>query len=52
MFQMKAQDKTPEELSEVEMANLPEKDFSNDCKDDPRAWEKNGCTQQEVTRSF
>ena len=27
MFQMKEQDKTPEELSEVEIGNLPEKEF-------------------------
>ena len=27
MFQMKEQDKTPEELSEVEIGNLPDKDF-------------------------
>ena len=27
MFQMKEQDKTPEELSEMEVLNLPEKEF-------------------------
>lgn len=27
MFQMKEQDKTPEELSDVEIGNLPEKEF-------------------------
>ena len=27
MFQMKEQDKTPKELSEVEIGNLPEKEF-------------------------
>ena len=27
MFQVKEQDKTPEELSEVEIGNLPEKEF-------------------------
>ena len=27
MFQIKDQDKTPEELSEMEIGNLPEKEF-------------------------
>ena len=27
VFQMKEQDKTPEELSDVEIGNLPEKEF-------------------------
>ena len=27
MFQMKEQDKTPEELSEMEISNLPDKEF-------------------------
>lgn len=27
MFQIKDQDKTPEELSEMEISNLPEKEF-------------------------
>ena len=27
MFQVKEQEKTPEELSEVEIGNLPEKEF-------------------------
>ena len=27
MFQMKEQDKTPEQLSEVEIGNLPKKEF-------------------------
>ena len=49
MFQMNKQDKTPEELSEVETDNLPKKEFR--CKDDQRTREKNGCTEQEV-RSF
>ena len=28
MFQMKEQDETPEEVSEVELSNLPNKEFS------------------------
>lgn len=42
MFQRKEQDKTPEEQSAVEKANLPKKEF-NDPKDDQRIQEKNGC---------
>ena len=44
---MKEQGKTPEEqLSEVKTGNLPgEKEIqSNDSKDDPRSWKKNGGT--------
>ena len=45
MFQMKEEDKTPEEqLSKVEIANLPKKRVQcNDRKDDTRTREKNGC---------
>lgn len=40
MFQAKEQDETPEELNEVEVGNLPKKEFS-DHKDDQRTQEKN-----------
>ena len=41
MFQREEQDKTPEELSNVEIDNLPERVQSNDSKHDQRTWEKN-----------
>ena len=41
MFQKEEQDKTPEELSNVEIDNLPERVQSNDSKHDQRTWEKN-----------
>ena len=45
MFQMKEQNKTLEEQpSEVEICKLPEKEFSDDSKDHPRSWKKNGDT--------
>ena len=45
MFQTKEQDKNPEQQSEVEIGNLPEKRIqSNDSKDDPRSQKKNGGT--------
>lgn len=40
MFQTKAQDKNPEEVSDEETGNLPE--FSYDSKVDQRSWEENG----------
>ena len=43
IFQVNKRAKTQEELSEVEIGNLPEKV--------QRPWEKNGCIEQEV-RSF
>ena len=48
------QDKTLEEqLSEVEIGNLPKKRIqSNDSKDDPKSWEKSGGTDQEDTRNI
>ena len=51
MFQMKEQDKAPgEELSEMEIGNLPKRVQSYNCKDDQRT-QKNGYSEQEV-RSF
>jgi len=41
MFQREEQDKTPEELSNVEIDNLPERVQSNGSKHDQRTWEKN-----------
>ena len=41
MFQREEQDKTPEELSNVEIDNLPERVQSNGSKHDQRIWEKN-----------
>ena len=41
MFQRKEQDKTLEEISNVEIDNLPERVQSNDSKHDLRTWEKN-----------
>ena len=40
---MKEQDKTPEELSEVEISSLPDKRVqSNDHKEDQQTQKKNG----------
>ena len=36
MFQMKKQDKTPEEQIDVEIGNLPKKEFRDHCKDNQR----------------
>ena len=45
MFQNNEQNKTTkEQLSEVEIGNLPEKIQSND---DPRTWKKNGDTDRD-----
>ena len=41
MFQREEQDKTPEELSNVEIDNVPERVQSNGSKHDQRTWEKN-----------
>ena len=41
MIQREKQDKTPEELSNVEIDNLPERVQSNGSKHDQRTWEKN-----------
>ena len=41
MFQREEQDKTPEELSNVEIDNLPERVQSNCSKHDQRTLEKN-----------
>ena len=41
VFQREEQDKTLEELSNVEIDNLPERIQSNDNKYDQRTWEKN-----------
>ena len=48
MFQVKEQDKTPEELSQVEIGNLhfkKERIQNNDHKDDLRTRGKNGCRE-------
>ena len=46
MLQMKEKDKTPEELSEMEIGNLPKKEFRVVIiKDDQITWEENGCTE-------
>ena len=52
-FQVKGRDKNPEkELSDMELGNPPgDRVQSNDCKDDPRSKEENGCIEQEI-RSF
>lgn len=45
MFQMKEQDKTPEELSDMEIGSLPEKEFRvTIVKMIQKFEEKNGCT--------
>ena len=52
MLQTKEQDKTPEELSEVETGNLPKKEFRVTIVEmGKETREANGCTEQEV-RSF
>ena len=54
-FQTKEQDKTPEkQLNEVEIdrQSIQERVQHNDRKDDPRTWEKNGCTEEKAIRSF
>jgi len=53
MFQMKEQNKTEEQQSDVELGNLPKKEFrDSNCKNNQRTQEKNRCTWREVTRSF
>ena len=45
LFQTKEQDKNHEEqLSEMQIGNLPGKEFSDDSKDDPRSQKQNGGT--------
>ena len=54
MFQMKEQDKAPEEQlkqSEWKQAIYLKKIHSNDKKDDPRPQKNNGGTDQEDTRN-
>lgn len=46
MFQIRGQDKTPEEPSE-DSQPTQEKIQSNDCKHNQRTWEKNGCKEWE-----
>ena len=41
MSQREEQDKTLEELNNVEIDNLPERIQSNDSKHDQKTWEKN-----------
>ena len=49
---MKEQDETPEEqLSEAELANLPERVQNNDSEHDPRCQKKNGGKDQEDARN-
>ena len=50
MYQMEEQDKTPEEQPVT--WRQAERVHSNDRKDDSIIQEKNGCTEQEVIRSF
>ena len=50
-FQMKEQDKTPEEQVDMEIGNLPKKEFRDHCRDNQRTQEGNGCTEGEI-RSF
>ena len=51
MFQTKEQDKTPEEeLSEVEIGNLPEKEFRVVMIKMIKDLEENGCTRSEERR--
>ena len=50
MFQRKEQDKTLEEISNVEIDNLPERVQSNDSKHDLRSQKNNGRTGQKVIR--
>ena len=45
MFQMKEQDKTQEELSEIGQLIYLRRCSSNECKDDPRTQEKNAYTE-------
>ena len=50
MFQTKEQNKTPEQLSDMEIGNLPEKEFrGSDCKNNQRTWEKNTITEMKNT---
>ena len=49
MPQMKGQDKTPEELGEVEIGNLHNKVQGNDHKDGQRYREENELTEREVS---
>ena len=51
MFQMKERDKTPEEQIDVEIGNLPLKEFRDHCIDNQRTQEENGSTEGEI-RSF
>ena len=53
VFQMKEQNKTEEQQSDVELGNRPKKEFrDSDGKKNQRTQEKNRCTWREVTRSF
>ena len=45
MFQIRWQDKTPEEPSEDSQST--QEKIQNDCKHDQRTWEKNGYTEWE-----
>ena len=52
MFQIKEQDRTPEQqLSEVEIGNLPEKEFRVMIGKKIQDLKKNGGTDQENTRN-
>ena len=48
MVHMKEQDKTLEELSEMEVGNLPNKEFKVMILKMFNTWEKNGWTQWKV----
>ena len=52
MYQMKQQDKTPEkQLNEMEIGNLPEKEFRIMNEDDPGPRKKNGGKDREDARN-
>ena len=42
---------TPDLTNEEEIGSLPEKELSNDSKDDPRSWKQNGGMGREDTRN-
>ena len=52
MFQMKEQDKTPQEQLRTRQAILLKENLKYDSKDDLRFWNKNGDTDQEDARNI
>ena len=52
-FQSKEQDKnTQKPINDEEVGNPPEKEFSDDSKDDPRSWKKNEAQIKNLKRCF